>query len=320
MKKPVFKIAIAFVQLAAALALVPAGHAARKLDVLVVAVSEMDVSYPETVKAATDWGKSVGANVTVAAPLLPSASDQQKILEEKLADGWDVICIEPLGVPEISPLLENARDRGSVVITLRGRSFPAADYNIEPFSGDEMGERMIDALAEAMNSEGAYITLIPSFEAQGILDIENAAVRKQRQRYDKMSIPRRLETTGADASRARGAVRRGVERYSVKGVMFFTSADGLGAAEHDLGDRLAAVGLGDRAVLKDHLERGNIDRLFYWSRANLVLAGLEFGRAAAAGRRFGASEPVSLAIEGYETIRSQGGNNWVARDIRTEPR
>jgi ABC-type sugar transport system substrate-binding protein len=218
---------------------------------------------------------------------------------------------------EISPILENARDKGIVIVTLRGRSIPAADYNIEPFSNEALGEKMINALADEMGSRGSYVTLLPSFDALDILDIENSAVSLQKQLYGGMIPVDRLAITGR-ASRAREIVRKDLDRYSIRGAMFFTSADGMGAAGQtdSEGRRLSVVGLGDAEMLQKDVEAGNIGCLFYWKRSNLVLAGLEFGRAAANGRHFDPKTPVSLALEGYETIRHAGGNTWAANDIR----
>ncbi|MDR3354193.1 MAG: substrate-binding domain-containing protein [Synergistaceae bacterium] len=301
----------------AVLLLLHGGCADKKPNFLVVAVSKYDASFSEIEKKAAAWGADSGVNVTLAAPSAPTADLQQRELEALLGRHWDVICIEPLGTAEISPLLENAKDRGSVIIALRGRSIRVADYNIEPFSNEEMGERMMESLSAKMRSKGSYITLAPSFEAKNIVDIEDAAVRLQRRSYNGLSLVDRLVRTDANASTARERVMRDIERYSIKGVLFFTTNDGLGAAGQRTpdGGRLAVVGLGDPAALGKKVEDGEIDSLFYWSRSNLTLAGLELGRVALSGRRFEPREHISLNIEGYETLRNSGGGTWTARDI-----
>jgi simple sugar transport system substrate-binding protein/rhamnose transport system substrate-binding protein len=304
--------------LLAVLLLLHGGCANRKLDFLVVTVSKYDVSFPEIERTIMAWGADAGVNVTLIAPAQPTADLQQRELETLIKRRWDVICVEPLGTAEISPLLENAKNKGSVVITLRGRMFQTADYNIEPFSNEELGVRMMESLAIEMRSKGSYITLLPSFEAKDIMDIEDAAVRLQRHSYGGLSLVDRLARTGADVLKARERVIRDVERYSIEGVMFFTTNDGLGAAGQtaSAGGSLAVVGLGDLSVLRERVEAEEVDSLFYWSRTNLVLAGLEVGRAVVvSGRWFEAGEPISLKIKGYETLRNVGGNTWEARDI-----
>jgi hypothetical protein len=149
------------------------------------------------------------------------------------------------------------------------------------------------------------------------MDIEEAAVRLQRHSYSGLSLADRLAVTGADASAARGRVVRDVERHSIEGVLFFATNDGLGAAGQRTSDggRLIVVGLGDPAVLRKKVEEGEIDRLFYWSRSRLTLAGLELGRSVVNGRRFDPREPISLNIEGYEALQNADGNTWAAKDI-----
>jgi ABC-type sugar transport system substrate-binding protein len=315
-----------FVLLAASFVLLSGGCGGRSLAVLVVTASRQEASYSEIERAAADWGADSDADVTVAAPRSPSASEQQRTLEAHLGKKWDIICIEPLSAAAISPLLEYAQDRGSVVVTLRGGSFPAADHNVEPFSSEEMGERMMEALsrAGAVRSGGAYVTLLPPDAPPYMRDIENAAVRVQKRRYGGMTSAGRLVETGP---RAEEAVRRHMERYAIRGALFFAAADGLAASRANDGGgdrRVAVVGLAglaelrNSAELRDAVKTGRIGRLFCWSERSLVLAGLELGRAAARGRRFGAREPLSLNIPGYETLRHTGEKTWTARDIQSE--
>ncbi|MDR3164369.1 MAG: substrate-binding domain-containing protein [Synergistaceae bacterium] len=289
------------------------------LDVLVVAASKLDAHYRAIEDLASAWAASRGLKITVTAPSLPTAWAQQQEMEPLLKKRWDVICIEPLGTAELSPLLENAKDRGSVIVTLRKDGFPAADHNVEPFSNEEMGRRMMQSLAKAMGEDGFYITLVPSFENDDIVCAEKAAVEFQKLSYGGMFSVDRLVETDADVSKARDIVRKDLEHYSIGGVLFFTSEDGLGVSGliGADGKKIVSVGMGDPATLKMALDEKNIDCLLYWSRENMFLAGLEIGRAAAEGRIPDTARHMSLPIEGYETIRRGDGNTWTGNDIRS---
>ncbi|GHV65419.1 hypothetical protein AGMMS49587_19630 [Spirochaetia bacterium] len=302
--------------LALALAVLGACNA-YKLNVLVLTASRFDASYAEIEEAAAAWGKAHGIKVILDAPVLPRAADQQRVLEKRLSENWDLICVEPVGFAELSPLLEYAKDRGSIVVSLNGRRLSIADYDIEPFSTGRLGEAMMEALSGVMRSDGVYLTLLPSFTAEGLLDLETAAVRLQRQRYASMLAVDRLAETGADAARARRVVERSILRYAINGLLFFTSSDGQGAAgNRDAGgNRIAAVGLGEPKILGKAVEDGLIDTLFYWEKSKLVLAGLEMGRMAASDRKF-SGDVVSLPVEGYETLRHTGGNVWESYAVK----
>jgi simple sugar transport system substrate-binding protein len=282
-----------------------------RLSALVLTTSKLDAAYSEIEDAAAVWGKAAGIRVVVDAPALPTAAEQQQTLEKRLPEKWDIICAEPLGILELSPLLENAKDRGSIVVSLNGRRFSAADCDIEPFSPARLGEAMMEALAAAQRSGGSYITLLPSVQAEKILDIEAAAVRLQRQKYGAMMAVDRLSETGGEAAKARRAVEGGISRYPLHGALFFTTPDGQGAAGHinAAGNHVAAVGLGEPKILKKSVEDGAIDALFYWDKSKLVLAGLEMGRMIASGRKL-SGEAVFLPVEGYETLRPAEGNVW----------
>jgi ABC-type sugar transport system substrate-binding protein len=302
------------------IALVPVAFSscnAYKFRALVLTTSKFDASYAEIQEAADAWGKAAGIKVVVDAPNLPKATWQQQLLEERLSEAWDIICVEPLGVAELSPLLENAKDKGSIIVSLNGRRLSIADYDIEPFSRGRLGEAMMDALAAVLHSDGLYITLLPSFAAEDILDTETAAVRLQRQKHASMTVVDRLSETGADAVKTRRIVNDSILRYSINGLLFFTSADGQGAAGHTYaeGNRVAAIGLGEPKILGKAVEEGLVDALFYWEKSKLVLAGLEMGRMAASGRKFG-GEAVSLPVEGYETLRRTDGNVWEAYAVK----
>jgi simple sugar transport system substrate-binding protein/rhamnose transport system substrate-binding protein len=291
-----------------------------KLDVLVVMASRADVYYPDVENTARAWAVSHDLEVTVTAPDAPLASVQQRALESMLEKRWDVICVEPLGVAELSPLLESAKDNGSVIVTLRGGDFPVADYNLEPFSHEEMGERMMEALAKGMNSGGSYMTLVPSHEDENIISIEEAAANMQKRNYAGIFPAARLAATNGDASRARDIVQGNVERHAINGLLFFTTKDGLGVAGQMGADgkKIFSVGMGDPVTLQKCLDEKNIGCVFYWSRENMFLAGMEIGRSAARGRGPDAKGYVSLPLEGYETVRNRSGNTWVAGDIRME--
>jgi simple sugar transport system substrate-binding protein len=297
------------------------GCDANRLDVLVVGVSQIDVSYSDIKESCEAWGEKAGAKLEMIAPALPTASEQQKILQERLDEDWDIICIEPLGVAEISPLLEYAKDRGTTIITMRGYDYPVADYNIEPFSSYQMGQRMMETFAKAMGSDGSYTTLLSSFEAQSILDTENAAVQLQKQSYGNMLLADRLAVTEGLAENAQAVIDKDKGYYGIKGVMFFTSTDGMGAAGQTTsqGEHMIAVGLGDIKVLQEPVESGDIDTLFYWDRVNQFLAGLEMGRLAAEGTTLdpSAASGISLKIEGYERVRHLSDNSWAGTDIRS---
>ena len=127
-----------------------------KLDVLVVAMSKTGPHYQAIENIATVWAASRDLRITVTSPQFPTAPAQQQNIEPLLGQRWDVICIEPSGTAELSPLLENAKDKGSVIVTLRGGDFPTADYNLEPFSHEEMGRRMMRSLARIMGGRFLY--------------------------------------------------------------------------------------------------------------------------------------------------------------------
>ncbi len=283
---------------------------------LVLLPSTADMRYEELQNAAKEWAAENDVLLEVRAPKIPGAAEQQQILEEALREEWSVICVEPMGNMELAPLLEHAQDRGTRIITMRGE-IACADYNIEPFSNAQLGKRMMDTLAQQMRGEGQYITVASSGKGNDTVEIEAAAADRQKEKYGNMLASSRMGEAGTGQSGVKSAVEEAVNEHQAAGVMFFNTNDGLEAAkalrtQHGV----AAVGLGDEALLEGMLEEGTVDSVFSWSRTNLLLAALQIGKLDLSGKQPETDGRIVLPYEGYETLRHVDGNTWQADDIR----
>ena len=282
--------------------------------ILVVTTTSLDQGFVQLQERLQQWAAERDAQVELTAPTLPTAAEQQAVLEQALQQRWDVICIEPLGGDELAPLLEYAKDQGSVVVTVRGDEIATATYNINPFSPSDMGQRIIDTLSGIMHQSGMYITMLPGTGDAHALEIEQAAVEQQKVKYGGMFAVCRLIETEGSAQMARKLLKQSVEKYRIEGVLFLSTNDGLGIASGE--DDLSAVGIGDIRRLGDAVNSGDIDALFYWDSENLILSAVQMGYSAAQGKTYRPGDIVNLNLEGYEALRYTEHNTWVAKDIR----
>ncbi len=287
----------------------------ESMRVLVVGRSASSSSYEAMKQAASEWAGQRGAELTIAAPETESAGEQQKVLEEQLGRRWDIICVEPLGEAQLSPLLEYAKDSGSVVVCLGWQDMAVADYNLEPFSANEVGASMMDQLGGLTKNQGSYITVIPDAGDKAELEMEEAAVGRQKAQYAGLLAVSRLCESGGDGQKAADAVKSAFDKYAINGVLFFSAADGLGIAGLQEAGQIDAVGVGDYRTLRAAVEEGRIKALYYWDEENLVLTGLDVAYAEATDKGYESGEDISGKYEGYTLLRHTQSNTWVAGDI-----
>jgi ABC-type sugar transport system substrate-binding protein len=279
--------------------------------------SSLDANYSAMETAADQWADDHKVSLTIAAPSLPTASDQQQVLEKYLDKEWDIICIEPLGKTEIEPLLEYAHDKGTTIVSIKG-DLSCADYNIEPFSNEELGKQMMNSLSELMGEQGMYFTMVPKIDIKDTQAIEAAAVEQQKTYYQDMFAASRLEQSEGQAKQAEQLVDQAYANFQINGVLFFSTQDGLGVSgwQQKQNQKISAVGLGDKDLLAKELENGTIDTLYYWNAENLMLASLQMGYMAAESEKFQPGDSISLPYKGYESLQHTAGNTWQGQDIQ----
>lgn len=303
--------------MAVGLTLLFSGCQQNNIKCLVIMPSSLDAKYSAMETAANQWANDHKVSLTIAAPSLPTASDQQQVLEQYIKEDWDIICIEALGETELTPLLEYAHDKGTTIVTIKN-DLSCADYNIEPFSNEELGKQMMSSLSELMDAQGMYFTMVPTVEAADTQEIEAAAIEQQKTNYEDMFAASRLEQSGGQAKKAEELVDQAYKNFQINGVLFFSTQDGMGVSswQQKQNTKISAVGLGDKDLLANELENGTIDKLYYWDAENLMLASLQVGYMAAATEDFKPGDTMSLPYKGYESLQHTGGNTWQGQDIQ----
>ena len=88
------------------------------------------------------------------------ATLQAQLVEDLIAQGVDAICVVPVDIQSIDPVLKKAKDAGIVVIAHEGSALVNVDYDIEAFSNAGYGQFIMDNLAEVMGGEGVYTTMV----------------------------------------------------------------------------------------------------------------------------------------------------------------
>lgn len=295
------------------------GSSKEKQNVLVVLGSQGDVTYKDTEKAAKQWAEEKNISLQVVAPKLSTVYEQQKVLENSMRENkWDLIVIEPLGSGELYPVLDYAKQQGSLVVAVQGSPKIHADYTIQPCDYKQLGTSMMDLFAEKMGNAGSYVTVVPTKDSEMILEEELACITQQKNQYQRMMAVSRLQE-GSDIKSVYHMADALSEAYDMKGILFFSYIDGLGISQwkQNTGNDLIAVGIGPEEVLGSAVDDGTINAFFYWDRENLLRSSLEVGYKAMEGSISNDSDVITTKIDGYRTLRSLGDGIYYGNDMKT---
>lgn len=132
--------------------------------------------------------KKPGLNVYQRGTAQIDATLQAQLVQDLIAQGVDAICVVPVDLESLEPVLAQARDAGIVVIAHEGADLENVDYDIEAFSNAGYGAFIMDNLAEAMGGEGLYTTMVASLTNGSHNEWANAGVAHQKATYPKMKL------------------------------------------------------------------------------------------------------------------------------------
>ena len=326
MKKLVF---VVLVLLMAGVPVVFSGGRAEVDEGWEIVVVPKDSSNPWFVRmdqGVREYREQTGLNVYQRGTAEIDATLQAQLVQDLIAQGVDAICVVPVDVVSIEPVLAQARAAGIVVITHEGAALENVDYNIEAFSNEGYGAFIMDNLAEAMNEEGVYTTMVASLTVGAHNEWADAGVAHQRANYPNMRL---LQAQPRVESHDNGDIAYNVAmelfnaHTDLKGIMGTSSYDapGIARAIEELGlvGRAFTSGTGlplDNAAL---LESGIVQSLTLWDPAVAGKAMVALAVKVLEGQEI--REPVNLGIPGYDamTFRERGsktleGEGWIVID------
>ena len=244
------------------------------------------------------------------------ATLQAQLVQDLIAQGVDALCVVPVDLESIEPVLAQARRAGIVVITHEGADLENVDYDIEAFSNVGYGAFIMDNLAEAMGGEGLYTTMVASLTNGSHNEWADAGVAHQKANYPKMTLlagENRVESFD-NGDIAYNVSKELFKKYpNLKGIMGTSSYDAPGVAraieELGLVDKAFTSGTGmplDNAAL---LESGIVKSLTLWDPALAGKAMISLAIKVLDGDDI--SGVVDLGVDGYTAMRFKAGSPTV---------
>ncbi len=295
-----------------------AGQAEKKTGYEIVVVPK-DASNPWFVRmkvGVDEYAKQTGLNVYQKGTAQIDATLQAQLIQDLIAQGVDALCVVPVDLESLEPVLAQARKAGIVVITHEGSALENVDYDIEAFSNAGYGAFIMDNLAEAMNSEGVYTTMVASLTNGSHNEWADAGVARQKEAYPKMQLleaEKRIESFDNGDVAYNGAKELFKKYPNLKGIMGTSSYDAPGVARaiEELGliGKAFTSGTGmplDNAAL---LESGVVQSLTLWDPALAGKAMIALAVQVLDGKKI--EGVVDLGVDGYTNMKFKPGSKTV---------
>ena len=244
------------------------------------------------------------------------ATLQAQLVEDLIAQGVDAICVVPVDIQSIDPVLKKARDAGIVVVAHEGSALTNVDFDIEAFSNAGYGQFIMDNLAEAMGGEGVYTTMVADLTNGSHNEWADAAVAYQKEAYPNMTLleaqPRVESHDNGDT--AYNVAKECIKAYpELKGIMGTSSFDAPGVAraidELGLTDAFFTTGTGMPADNAALLKSGTIKSLTLWDPAVAGQAMIALAVKVLNGETI--SGTVDLGVDGYKAMEFRPGSTTV---------
>ena len=213
------------------------GGSAKTDDKFEIVVVPKDSSNPWFVRMKTGVDEYAAAhtelNVYQKGTDQIDATLQAALVEDLIAQKVDAICVVPVDIQSIDPVLKKARDAGIVVIAHEGSGLTNVDYDIEAFSNAGYGQFIMDNLAEAMGGEGLYTTMVADLTNGSHNEWADAAVAYQKEAYPNMTLLEEMPRVEShdNGDTAYNVAKECFKAYpDLKGIMGTSSFDAPGVA------------------------------------------------------------------------------------------
>lgn len=244
------------------------------------------------------------------------ATHQAQQVEDLISQGVDAICVVPVDIESMDPILKKAKDAGITVITHEGADLENVDYDIEAFSNAGYGAFLMQNLADAMGEEGTYTTMVASLTNGSHNEWADAAVAYQKEHYPNMKLleenPRVESNDNGDT--AYNVAKELIKTYpDLKGILGTSSFDAPGVAraiqELGLQGKFFTTGTGMPADNAEILKSGVVKSLTVWDPGKSGEAMVDLACKVLAGEEI--EEPLNLNVDGYTAMTRRSGSDTV---------
>jgi len=263
------------------------------------------------------FGRYSGITGSQTFQMGPSAGDaaqQNRFIQDVIAQGVDAICISPFAPEQTDHMLGMAMEAGIIVISTEGEGMQNKHYNIEAFDFDAFGSRAADLLAEGIGGEGEILIFVGSLASSAHVGWASAIVAAVNERHPGITIANPggvFIETGNNAALSYERAREALMAHpNVRGAFCPSATDTPSIAraieEAGLIEQITYVAVGLPNATRTFIQSGAIDVLMSWDPAEKGLVMCRLAGAVRAGIQI--QDGDDLGVFGFNRVTVNGNN------------
>lgn len=261
-----------------------------------------------------EFGEETGINVIQKGPANADAASQVQVIDDLVNQGVDAICVVPIDPGAIEASLQNAMNKGIVVVTHEASNQVNTLFDTEAFTSEDFGGALMDALASDMDEAGKYALMVAYTTSTTHMEYANAQYARQLEAYPNMelvgngSVPSAESEESIDTAyeRAKEIMKSNPDITGFTGVAS-TDCPGIAKAAEELGLDVKVVGVGTPNEFRPYVESGTITTLKLWDPKDSGYVMCKVAQMILEGKEVG--DGVDLGIAGYENVTLIQGDN-----------
>ena len=260
------------------------------------------------------WAGETGMDAYMTGPTDTDSAQQIQIIQDVINQDIDALCVVPVDPAACESVLEEARQKGIVVICHEGSTVENCDYDIEAFDNAGYGAYIMDQLAGLMGEEGVYTTMVGFLTTASHNEWADGAVAQQSAAYPNMTLLPELPRIESEnnTETAYEKAKEALKKYpDLKGFVGTCSDDAPGIArainEMGLGGKVHVVGTGMPNECRDLLKEGSLTCITLWDPADAGYAMCELARRVLDGETIG--DGTDLGLSAYSNLKVSPDND-----------
>ncbi|MCI8763593.1 MAG: substrate-binding domain-containing protein [Lachnospiraceae bacterium] len=259
------------------------------------------------------WAGETGINAWMTGPTDTDSAQQIQIIQDIINQDIDAVCVVPVDPAACEPVLQEAKDKGIVVICHEGSNVENCDYDIEAFNNAGYGAFIMDNLAELMGKKGTYTTMVGFLTTASHNEWADGAVAQQEAQYPDMTLLADLPRVESEnnTETAYEKAKEVLKKYpELTGFTGSCSDDtpGIARAINELGlaDKVHVVGTGMPNECRELLKNGSLTCITLWDPADAGYAMCELARKCLDGEEIG--NGTDLGLPAYDSLQVDESN------------
>jgi simple sugar transport system substrate-binding protein/rhamnose transport system substrate-binding protein len=219
--------------------------------------------------------KELGVNLIWDGPTTPDAAAQVQLCETYIAQGVDVLAVDPNDPVSMTPVLNRAKQLGITVIDWDSYCEPGVPlYSVHMIKDVEHAESLFERMASRIPSDGKYAIITGGLEAENLNHWMDIGWEYMKKNYPDITLVTDKIGTDEKQELAVAAAQDLIKAYpDLNAILCFTvnvpPAVAQVIQEQGLQDKIVVTGTGMPSSCGPYLEDGSLDVVQLWDTYKL---------------------------------------------------